>query len=203
MRITTEEKNATRERIVKVAVELFKSGGFEATTTRDIANSAEIATGTLFNYFDTKESIVAALASEAVRRSRKSLITNTDRASFEEDLFAVVASELRELKPLRKFILPFLEIALSPIIEGRRTNTDELRIGHLELVSDLARQRGLLEITPVGLQMYWSLYAGVLAFWASDKSSKQIETLALLDESMNMFAVWLRGTDKNLERDQS
>jgi AcrR family transcriptional regulator len=50
MRITIEEKNATRQRIIQAAVALFRTGGFEATTTRDIARASEIATGTLFNY---------------------------------------------------------------------------------------------------------------------------------------------------------
>jgi hypothetical protein len=37
------------------------------------------------------------------------------------------------------------------------------------------------------------LYIGVLAFWAADKSPKQEDTLALLDQSLAMFVAWLRG----------
>ena len=66
------------------------------------------------------------------------------------------------------------------------------RVEHLELVDSLARERGLGELAPVALQLYWTLYTGVLAFWATDKSPKQEDTLALLDESMAMFAGWLR-----------
>jgi hypothetical protein len=40
--------------------------------------------------------------------------------------------------------------------------------------------------------MYWALYTGVLAIWAADKSPKQEDTLALLDQSLNMFAAWMR-----------
>jgi hypothetical protein len=36
------------------------------------------------------------------------------------------------------------------------------------------------------------LYTGVLAFWAGDKSPKQEDTLALLDQSLTMFVGWLR-----------
>ena len=46
----------------------------------------------------------------------------------------------------------------------------------------------------MALQLYWTLYTGVLAFWASDASPKQEDTLALLDESMTMFADWLEKT---------
>src|SRR6516165_9127429 len=101
MRITLEEKAATRRRIVEAAVDLFRSQGFDATTTRDIARQAKIATGTLFNYFDTKEAIVADLAGQALAKTRTGLPHETSPSSLEEDLFALIAAELRELRPLR------------------------------------------------------------------------------------------------------
>ncbi len=193
MRITSEEKEATRRRIVESAVALFRTRGFEATTTRDIARAASIATGTLFNYFDTKESLVTALAADALAKARCELISQTNEASLEEDLFGLVATELRQLKPLRTFIAPVLETVLSPLAAARQTGDGEaFRIEHLELVAGIASKHALAELSPVALQMYWALYTGVLAFWAADKSPKQEDTLALLDQSLNMFAAWLR-----------
>ena len=49
MRVTAETKVRTRDEIVLVARELFAKKGFADTTTRDIAASAGIAVGTLFN----------------------------------------------------------------------------------------------------------------------------------------------------------
>ena len=83
--------------------------------------------------------------------------------------------------------------SLCPLAESVDPNVGDLsRVEHLELVDSLARERGLGELSPVALQLYWTLYTGVLAFWATDKSPKQEDTLALLDESMAMFAGWLR-----------
>ncbi len=42
-------------------------------------------------------------------------------------------------------------------------------------------------------RLYWTLHTGILAFWAEDPSPKQEETLALIDDSLNMFGAWLRG----------
>ena len=198
MRITAEEKQATRRRIVEAAAEAFRSQGFEATTTRDIARAAGIATGTLFNYFQTKEALVASMAAEALSRAHvvwkqeASRAGRKDHPTFDEDLFSFVAAELRQLKPLRKFLAPFLETALSPLVAGGKSTADELRVAHLEHVTEIAGRHDLPEITPVALQMYWALYAGVLAFWAADKSPRQEDTLALLDESLQMFAGWLK-----------
>src|SRR5579864_6794304 len=109
MRITAVEKAATRKRIVDAAMALFRGRGFEATTTRDIAREAGIATGTLFNYFDTKEAIIGQLADEAMGQARANTANPAADATLEEELFALVAAQLRQLKPLRKFITPLLE----------------------------------------------------------------------------------------------
>jgi hypothetical protein len=44
----------------------------------------------------------------------------------------------------------------------------------------------------VAVQLYWTLYVGVLSFWSADKSPKQEDSLALLDQSLDMFVGWLR-----------
>ena len=41
----------------KGALELFAAKGFYATTTKAISKKAQIAEGTLFNYFETKEDL--------------------------------------------------------------------------------------------------------------------------------------------------
>jgi AcrR family transcriptional regulator len=193
MRITSEKKEATRRRIVESAIALFRTRGFDATTTRDIARAASIATGTLFNYFDTKESLVASLAAEALAKARCTFIGRAMEASLEEELFGLVAAELRQLKPLRTFITPILETVLSPLAAARRDGDGEaFRLEHLEIVAGIACKHALAELSPVALQMYWALYTGVLAYWAADKSPRQEDTLALLDQSLNMFAAWMR-----------
>jgi len=192
MRITAEEKEATRERIEAAALELFRTRGFEATTTRDIARQAEIAAGTLFNYFTAKEAIVIALAEEGLAKAQAAVAKQPAAETLEEDLFALVAAELRQLKPLRKFIGPVLETALSPLAAAAANGEASLRVQHLESINRIARAHGIAEISAVPLQVYWSLYSGVLAFWAADKSPRQEETLALLDNSLHMFAAWLQ-----------
>jgi AcrR family transcriptional regulator len=193
MRVTADEKEATRRRIIESALNLFKNGGFEATTTRDIARQASIASGTLFNYFDTKEAILAHLAGEALAKARATFSKQALEAGLEEELFALVAAELRQLRPFRKFLPALLQTELSPLALPNRTESDEaFRVAHLELVSGIARKHGDAEPSPLALQIYWTLYTGVLVFWSADTSPKQEDTLALLDQSLNMFTAWLR-----------
>src|ERR1700746_1524861 len=105
MRVTAETQAATRERILQVSQQLFAAQGFEATTTRDIAQSAEIGVGTLFNYFPTKEAILGSLAADAVAAAHQEFARRDREAdSLEEEVFSFVAAELRKLKPLRKHL---------------------------------------------------------------------------------------------------
>lgn len=193
MRVTAQVKSATRQRILDEAAKLFRTHGFNATTTRDIAGAAGIAAGTLFNYFPTKEAVLAALADEAVQRAARKFSKRADAIdTLTEALFALIAAELRELRPFRKYIAPIFETVLSPLAAGQANETGEaLRVRHLEHVAALARRHGLPDLSPVALQLYWTLYTGALAFWASDNSPRQEDTLALLDESLAMFTAWL------------
>jgi len=53
------KKIATRQKIHEAAVALFKKQGFELTTMEQIAEAADIAKGTLYNYFPVKEAILS------------------------------------------------------------------------------------------------------------------------------------------------
>jgi AcrR family transcriptional regulator len=187
MRVSAETKVETRQRILGAAQQLFASGDFATSTTRDIADRAGIATGTLFNYFPSKEAVLASLAAEAVAGLQD--FDSDESDAFEEELFAFVAAGLKKLKPLRKHLPVLLETTLSPLAASTPEG-QMLRGAHLDTVARLTKKWGLGEPSSLALQMYWTLYAGLLAFWAGDKSPKQEDTLALLDSSLSMFVGW-------------
>jgi AcrR family transcriptional regulator len=192
MRVNAETKAATRERILRAAYELFTVRGFETTTTRDIAQASDIAVGTLFNYFETKEAIIATLTTEAMVVVCDELERKTpDVESFEEALFYFISSGLKKLQPLRKQLNALVETTLSPLASVASQEANSIRVLHLETISKIAREHGIDDLPPVALQLYWTLYTGVLVYWANDQSSKQELTLALLDQSLAMFTGWL------------
>jgi hypothetical protein len=60
---------------------------------------------------------------------------------------------------------------------------------------------GMATPSVVAMQLYWTLYLGVFAHWATDDSPKQEDTLALLDQSLKLFVAALprrgAGTHEN------
>ena len=69
------KKEETRRKIVQAAVELFNRQGVTATTMEQIAAAADIAKGTLYHYFSSKEAIIVAFMQQtfAERSPRRSV----------------------------------------------------------------------------------------------------------------------------------
>jgi AcrR family transcriptional regulator len=198
MRITAQAKADTRRRILQAAADLFAENGFAATTTRDLSRSVKLAAGTLFNYFSTKEEIVAALAAEATAAAHAewdSLAPSP--ATLSERLFALVACELRQLRPLRGFLAPALDLnpwpqpAATASDSHSATPNNDFRAAHLAIVQQSLFDTLCDEPGAVAMQLYFTLYTGVLTAWTHDESPYQEDTLALLDQSLAMFTTWL------------
>lgn len=194
MRIDLQTKAATRHRILKVAATLFTRVGWDRATTRSIATSAGIATGTLFNYFSSKEGIAATLISDALAKAKDEFERRRrGEESLEEDLFSFVWTGLRYLQPSKTFLGCALETLLSPLARSFSEHPGDLiRTEHLETVERLIASHGVMEpLSVLTIQLYWTLYLGVLAYWATDVSPKQEDTMALLDRSLKLFVASL------------
>lgn len=66
-RLAASQLNRVR-RIVDAAVQLADKGGFEAVRLRDVADASEVALGTLYKYFHSKEDILLFALTEEVER---------------------------------------------------------------------------------------------------------------------------------------
>ncbi|MEM8605431.1 MAG: helix-turn-helix domain-containing protein, partial [Cyanobacteria bacterium P01_H01_bin.121] len=54
----------TKRRITDAAQRLFARQGYDGTTTRDLAQSAQVAEGTLFRHFSNKKAILVEVATQ-------------------------------------------------------------------------------------------------------------------------------------------
>lgn len=63
----------TRDRLYRAALELFAQRGFLETTVENITEAADVGKGTFFNYFPTKEHILAEFGGERVAAVERAL----------------------------------------------------------------------------------------------------------------------------------
>ncbi len=66
-RSLTDSQLERRERILTACVELATEGGWEAVQMREVASRAEVALGTLYRYFPSKEHLLLSLMLDQVR----------------------------------------------------------------------------------------------------------------------------------------
>ena len=102
------KRRQTRERIARAAMTLFLEQGFEATTVDQIAEAAEVSKRGFFDYFPTKEDVVAAWQDE-----------------FAEQLLSAVAA-----RPAKEPMAKAVEEALLATIVAA-VNPQSLAIGKL------------------------------------------------------------------------
>ena len=57
------KQRARREALLNAAADLFSTHGFDAVTVSDIAQAADLATGTVYNYFPTTTALLMAILS--------------------------------------------------------------------------------------------------------------------------------------------
>jgi AcrR family transcriptional regulator len=56
----TDKQSARRQRVIEAAFALAEEGGYEAVQMRDVAARADVALGTVYRYFSSKDQLLAA-----------------------------------------------------------------------------------------------------------------------------------------------
>ena len=195
-----QNKQDIRERIVKAALSLFQTKGFDATTTKAIARKAGIAEGTVFNYFKSKDDIALYFFEQEVDQAMATVRDNPRlrKAPLEEKLFALIHSQLEFLANHERFIGAALIHALKPAspLGPFSHRAQELRHRYLGFVEKLIeesepkhRQSPLTFFAP---DVFWIYYLGVLLYWLYDSSEGKQNTLAFLDRSLNVGVSMLK-----------
>lgn len=86
-------KARTRRRLMEAGESLFRDRGFDAITVEEIAEAADVAKGTFFNYFESKETLLGALL---VERTQSLLDDPPDGTMSYPDRIRALFESLRE-----------------------------------------------------------------------------------------------------------
>jgi AcrR family transcriptional regulator len=166
-------------RIKRAARTLFAKKGFEATTTREIAESADVGAGTLFLYFKTKEEILVLLFREEMGHTLDAAFATVQvKQSLLEQLLhifnAVIAYHEQNVELARIFVKEL------QFVEGRlRQEANALLSDWYERMAKLiegAQERGELreDVPPLPLaRNCFALYFFQLKQWLSGDLSRE------------------------------
>jgi AcrR family transcriptional regulator len=65
-RLTQERRSARQQQIVDAARQCFLRQGFHATSMADVLGAAQLSAGAVYNYFASKEDLIAAISQQAL-----------------------------------------------------------------------------------------------------------------------------------------
>lgn len=186
----TRKADQTRSRIFATALELFRTRGFDRTTMRDIATASDVALGSAYYYFDSKEALVMAFYHQA-KDDTSGLIEAAlgGKRKLESRLRAILTVKLDYFAANRKFLGALFahsadaQNPLSPFSEA----TSEIRDADLRHFaaavegSDVSVAGDLKAHLPM---LLWLFQMGVILFWIHDRSVEQSRTRLLIDKSL-------------------
>jgi len=189
-----ENKERTKEAILKAALDLLSKKGFHATTTKEIAGKARIAEGTLFNYFRTKEDLALFFFERELGRMMEWFRQDKrlQRAPLPEKLFAIIHHHLERISPYEEFIGAVYLRALQPASKLSPLSLDslELKLRYLRFIRDiLSEAEGAGEIPQLGDMgpyLFGLFQLAVITHWLHDSSPGKENTLALLDRGLKV-----------------
>jgi AcrR family transcriptional regulator len=184
------EKQARRSQILKCARKLFWEKGFGGTTMPDIAAEAELAPGTLYLYFPSKDALYVELLVDgyeplltALKDAAEQQGTPRQQAEALLDAFLGFARDCPECFDIIFFVLQ--REARGP----RQALMDEEQLRRLEAQEDACRSvaaevlaKAVPQTRPEDVtgtvDAIWSMLAGVVFFWRKEGTEKFDEIAA-------------------------
>jgi AcrR family transcriptional regulator len=194
-------KERTRRKILRAALELFSKRGFFKTTTKQISDRAKIAEGTLFNYFKTKEDLALYFFEQGLAgliewyRNQKAL----REASLPEKLFAIIHRHFECISPCEEFIGAVYLRALQPVSKLSPLSLDaqEFNLCYLRFIQQIlqeAEETGEIpKLGDFGAYAFGIFHLAMISYWLQDGSPGKENTLALLDRSLKLTSVLKKG----------
>jgi TetR/AcrR family transcriptional regulator, cholesterol catabolism regulator len=163
-------KTDVRNRLLRAAFELFATRGFQATTVEDITQAADVAKGTFFNYFPTKELLLTQMSEHRLDILRATLAeARLNRKSSRELLYSLLLALVEEPRCSRGMARcmllgplsaePLVSVAETTIARGRRMIRDTIALGQQR--GEIRRDWSSADLAVLFQQAYF----GVLYLW--------------------------------------
>lgn len=180
----TQKALLTRQRILDTALQLFATKGYERTTMRDIAATAECSLGLTYRYFASKEDLVLELY-RWLAVQLEELVPSLPPTSIADRFYDLMRRLLVVMEPHRLTLVALSGAALNPLsragvfgAEGTEVRR-RARAAYLALVAKAkdaprASQEDDLATLLYGLQL------ALVLFWLQDLSDGASKTAELL-----------------------
>jgi len=127
---TKKKKLRTQELIIDTTMDLLERQAFDKTTMEQIADVADIAKGTLYNYYSCKEEIISAYIKRSFASENQNKIKEINKLnSTTERLYYLFDQLLNGVKKSREIFEKFLIYQMKQLVSFEKDQNQESGIG--------------------------------------------------------------------------
>jgi AcrR family transcriptional regulator len=189
----TPKGERTREHLLDTALRLFTTTGYEATTMRDIAATAECSLGLAYRYFASKEEFVLALYAR-LEQEFAAYIDTLPPAPLAQRFGQTMHAKLAHIAPYREALGALAGAALNPrsnvAVLGDSTAEVRRHIGSMFLAvvqeaTDAPRERVARDLA----MLLYGAHLALILFWLYDRTPNQRATAELLNLACDVLRI--------------
>ena len=189
----TPKSIRSRQKILDAALLLFVEKGYDKATMRQIAAQADMAPGSIYHHFPTKEHIVQSFYDVLHEDHAQACVTILlSENKLEHRLREVVRKKIQLAEPFKKVSGVLFRVAsdpqnpLSPFSAQSSPTRDKSMALFRELVS--GSNAKLPEDVRVILAEYlWLYQMGIILYWVHDHSENSHKTFRLIDRTVKLI----------------
>ncbi len=179
----------TKQKILETALKLFREKGFDTTTTRDIAGACDMAVGTAYHHFESKEAIVGAYY-ELVQQTHAEKVSeyNQQKRNLKTKLehsFYTKLEIVQDDQKLLGVIMRYVGDAEHPLsIFGSKTA--HIRQECVGIYDQIFASENLSpELRELAPTAFWALDMGMLLYFLHDSSGGE-KTRKLITSALEL-----------------
>ena len=181
-----------RRKLMDGAAKLFRTQGFAATSTRDIAAAAGMHSGSPFYHFESKSALLYAVMSEgmtmATQSQQQALNALPATATPREQLHTLIRHHFEILLGPRSSFIPVMLYEWRSLTPAQRKGIARIKDSYeatwMPVLEALAQQ-GALQAEPGVARLFIFGALNWAVQWFSPKKGKSLD--ALTDEALALF----------------
>ena len=112
-----EIRESRRRQIMDTALELFASEGYSHCSISQLAHHAGISKGLMYNYFKSKEALLAALIDKGIRDIMAMMDPNRDGILEPAEVEGFIRQTLRGIQSNIRFWILFINVLMQPQVK--------------------------------------------------------------------------------------
>jgi AcrR family transcriptional regulator len=199
MKTTKSKQEQTRRHVMRTAVDLMTTQGYDATTMKQVARAAAIGDATIYKYFPSKERILLEYFELTVADALRQLDATAGIAQFtlHEKLQLLIDSVLEAMLPDREFVAIARSVMRKSPLMMMREGMPSQDLLKERVAGFIAAAEDSGEIAPCDFKeliggMFTDYLFAIILYWLKDDSEEFSNTTQVVDLTVAIASLTLK-----------